>query len=214
MELKRERLNRAATATFERTAAALADTEGGGTCAALCRQLNRIVDDETDALRASGAPVACAPGCTYCCHQRVTVFEHEAAALLHHLRTAVAEPIAAQIEQRIRVNAGRIDALGVEQTRSARMACAFLHAGRCAAHEVRPSACAAYHSSSRERCEHAFRQPDVSGTARNARPALLDLQVLGSALIEATQAGCKSAGFRGEQAELHQAVRALLDRPS
>ena len=45
-----------------------------------------------------------------------------------------------------------------------------------------------------------------------SRPALLELQVFGSALIEATQAGCKAAGRSGEQVELHQAMRALLER--
>ena len=76
---------------------------------------------------------------------------------------------------------------------------------------MRPSACATYHSLSRERCEHAFRHPADIGTPRNARPALLELQVFGTAQIEATQAGCKAAGLAGEQAELHQALRALLD---
>ena len=76
---------------------------------------------------------------------------------------------------------------------------------------MRPSACAAYHSLSRERCEHAFRHPADIGTARNARPALLELQVFGTAQIEATAAARMAAGLAGEQAELHQALRALLD---
>jgi Fe-S-cluster containining protein len=190
----------------------LAESGSADTCAALCRRLNRIVDDETDALKASGAAVACAPGCAYCCHLRVGVFEHEAAAMLHHLRTQLPEDVAAEIEQRIRANASRIEKLTVAQHRSAGLACAFLHDGRCAAHEVRPSACAAYHSLSRERCEHSFRHPHGIGTARNARPVLLELQALGATLIEATQAGCKSAERSGEQAELHQALRALLVR--
>jgi hypothetical protein len=77
-------------------------------------------------------------------------------------------------------------------------------------HDARPAACAAYHSLSRERCEHSFRHPDGIGTPKNARPALLELQVLGAALIEATQAAYKDAGVPGEQVELHQALRGLL----
>ena len=76
---------------------------------------------------------------------------------------------------------------------------------------VRPSACAAYHSLSRARCEHAFRHPADIGTPRNARPALLELQAFGSAQIETTSAARKAAGLSGGQLELHQALRALLD---
>jgi hypothetical protein len=53
--------------------------------------------------------------------------------------------------------------------------------------------------------------PADIGTPRNARPALLELQVFGAAQIEATAAARKAAGFSGEQVELHQALRALLD---
>jgi Fe-S-cluster containining protein len=142
---------------------------------------------------------------------RVEVFAHEAAALLEHLRKRASAEEAAVIEERIRANAARIDALTVEQHRSAGMACAFLRNGLCSAHDVRPSACAAYHSLSRARCEHAFHNPADIGTSRNARPALLELQAFGTAQIEATSGARKAAGLGGEQVELHQALRALLD---
>ena len=211
MELSREQSAPAATATFEHTEAALRMSSDAATCAALCRRLNGAIDAKIEALKESGARVACAPGCDYCCHLRVEVFAHEAVALLQHLRTQASAEDAARIEETIRANAARVDALTVEQHRSARLACAFLRNGLCSAHAVRPSACAAYHSLSRARCEHAFRHPEDIGTPRNARPALLELQAFGTAQIEATSAGRKAAGLPGEQLELHQALRALLD---
>jgi len=108
-------------------------------------------------------------------------------------------------------NAARIDSLTAQQHRTAGIACAFLSAGLCGAHDVRPSSCAAYHSLSRARCEHAFNNPADIGTPRNARPALLELQAFNAAQIEATSAARKAAGLTGEQVELHQALRALLD---
>jgi Fe-S-cluster containining protein len=211
MHLSREQSTPAATATFEHTAAALRKSCDAATCATLCRRLNGVIDDKIVALKEGGAAVACAPGCDYCCHLRVDVFAHEAAALLHHLRMRVPAEEADLIERRIRANAARIDGLTVEQHRCAGIACAFLRNGLCSAHDVRPSACATYHSLSRERCEHAFRHPADIGTPRNARPALLELQVFGAAQIEATSAARKAAGLAGEQAELHQALRSLLD---
>lgn len=211
MRLSREHHYEEATATFEQTAAALGTRADGATCAALSRRLNRVIDRKVAALAADGAAVACTPGCRYCCHLRVTVFAHEAAALLEHLRTRASPEEAGRIEKRIRDNAARIDGMSASEHRSAGMACAFLHEGLCCAHDVRPSACAAYHSLSRDRCEHAFRHPDAIGTPRSSRPALLALQVFAAAQIEATNAGRVAAGLPDGQAELHQALRALLD---
>ena len=211
MQLSREHLSTAATATFEHTVAELRSGGDGPACAALCRQLNTVVDRQIDALQEAGAAVACAAGCNFCCHLRVTVFPHEAAALLHHLRTQLLRDDAALIEGRIRANAQRIDGLTAAQHRSAGLACAFLRDGLCSAHDVRPSACATYHSLSRERCEHSFRHPQTIGTASNARPALLELQAFGAAQIEATNAAYIAAGFVGGQTELHQTLRGLLD---
>jgi Fe-S-cluster containining protein len=210
MKLPRDRLNALTTATYESTAAALAKDRNGATCAALCRRLNGVIDAQIEALQAAGAGVACAPGCAFCCHLRVEVFPHEAAALLEQLRTRLLPAEATAIEQRVRANASLVDSMTPERHRTAGLKCAFLVDGRCSAHEVRPSACAAYHSLSRSRCEQSFGNPAGIGTARNARPALLELQVLGAALIEATQAGCTAAGVPSEQVELHQALRALL----
>jgi len=211
MRLSREQSTPAATATFEHTAATLRGGGDAATCATLCRRLNGLIDAKIEALAQAGARVACAPGCDYCCHLRVEVFAHEAVALLHHVRANASADESASLERTIRANAARVDGLTVEQHRSAGIACAFLRGGLCSAHDVRPSACAAYHSLSRARCEHAFRHPQHIGTPHNARPALLELQVFGAAQIEATSAARKAAGLGGEQAELHQSLRALLD---
>ena len=170
MRLSREQSTPAATATFEHTAAVLRKGADGGACAALCRRLNGVIDAKIEALKEAGAGVACAPGCDYCCHLRVDVFAHEAAALLHHLRTRASADEVALIEQRIRANAERVDCLDRRAARSAGIACAFLRDGACSAHDVRPSACATYHSLSRARCEHAFHHRADIGTPRKCAP--------------------------------------------
>jgi Fe-S-cluster containining protein len=210
MRLSRGHLHAATTATYEHTAAELGRSRAPATCAAVCRRLNGVIDGELAGALNAGAAVACAPGCDFCCHLRVEVFPHEAAALLEHLQSRTTAAAAAATRERILANALRIDGLTAAEHRAAAIPCALLVDGRCSAHDVRPSACAVYHSLSRERCEHSFRHPEDIGTVRNARPALLELQVMGSALIEATQAGLTAAGLDGEQRELHQALRALL----
>jgi Fe-S-cluster containining protein len=175
------------------------------------RQLLRELDEKSAAARAEGAPIACAAGCTFCCHQRVGIFPYEAMALYKYLRTQQPPAEVTAIEQRILANARRIDALTADEHRRANLACAFLQAGRCSAYAVRPQACAAYHSTSRRHCEQAFANPADMGTPRNSRPALLELQMHSTALRDATRAGLEAAGLPAAQGELHQMLRTLIE---
>ncbi|MEZ5562932.1 MAG: YkgJ family cysteine cluster protein [Gammaproteobacteria bacterium] len=180
-------------------------------CDALARHLLGALDARFAAARAAGAPIACVAGCTFCCHQRVGVFPHEAAALCSYLRTHLSPAEAAAIEQRILGNAARIDALSADEHRRANIACAFLQDGRCSAYAVRPQACAAYHSTSRPHCEYAYGHPDDMGTPKNARPALLELKLYATALLDNTRAGIEAAGLPAVQGELHQLLRDLIE---
>jgi Fe-S-cluster containining protein len=212
VRLSRERINAAATAAFRDTAETLGRGCNAAACGALCRRHNAVIEAEIETLAEAGAAVACEPGCNFCCHQRVSVLPHEAFALLDYVRTRATAAEAAAIEARIRENARRIDGMTVAEHHAANVPCAFLVDGRCAAYAVRPSVCASFHSLSRERCEHAFNHPEDSGTPKNSRPALLGLTAFTGALIEATQAATAAAGLANGKAELHQALRALLER--
>jgi Fe-S-cluster containining protein len=197
-----------------RDAAARLRTRDAGACGPVCRRVDAVLETEFAAQRASGAKIACVAGCTFCCHQRVGVFAHEAVALLEHLRTRLPQSAAETIERRILANAQTIDGWTPEQHRAANLRCALLVEGRCAAYEVRPSACARYHSLSRARCEHAFEHPQHIGTPRNSRPALAPLQELGNALDSSLEAALVEAGLPPEKRELHQTLRALLEDPN
>jgi Fe-S-cluster containining protein len=183
-------------------------------CDVVCRHVVGVIEAEFEAHRAEGAGIACAPGCTFCCHLRVGVFAHEAVALLHYLRTHASRDEAAAIEERIVSNARRIDGTTPADHYAARLPCAFLVRGRCAAYDVRPSACARYHSMSRARCEYSYEHPRAMGTPQNSRPALLELQELGAAVDSATEASLVHAGLSAAKAELHQLLRTMIEEPS
>jgi hypothetical protein len=212
MQISRERMHGAATATHDHAKRHLGASCTAADCAAVCGRLARELDDAFSAAEHAGTAVACESGCDFCCHLRVSVFAHEALALIHHLRTRLAPDDAAAAERRIVANAARIDGMTVVQHYAARMPCALLVEGRCCAYEARPSACAAHHSLSRARCEHAFAHPEHHGTPRNSRPASLELQTLGHALIAATQSALEDNGRTATRGELHQCLRDLLDR--
>jgi len=211
MEISRAHLHAAATAVHDDTSATLRNGCDAAGCASLCRRIDARLDAETEAVRGDGIAIACVPGCTYCCHQRVSVLPHEAVALLEHLRTGCSAIDAAAIEGRIRANARAIDAMTVAEHRAANLPCAFLVGDRCSAYEVRPSVCASFHSLSQDRCRHAFENPHDAGTPRNSRPVALELKAFADAVIEATEAGLAAAGVASEKGELHQRLRDLLD---
>lgn len=209
MQSLREEIDAAAASIRKQTQTDLAG--GYGASRTTCARLNAVLDAKAEAEAAAGAAIACAAGCTFCCHLRVGVFHHEAIAVLQHLRANTTADSAA-IETRIVENARRIEALDVREHYAANIPCALLIDGRCSVHPVRPSACAAYHSLSRERCECSHAHPKDIGTPKNRRPVLLKLHALGDALIAATKAGLDAAGLWSGQRELHQALRELLER--
>lgn len=186
---------------------------GPAACESLSRHLLGVLDRESDVARSTGAAIACAAGCTFCCHQRVGVLPHEAIAIVRYLRTNVAQEDAAAIERQVHRNASRIDAMTAEEHRRANIPCAFLRDGRCSVYAVRPLACASYHSMSRNRCEEAYNRPEDMGTPRNARPVLLDLKRYSEALLASVQAALEAAGIETATGELHQLLRALLEDP-
>ncbi len=212
MQVSRELIHGAATATYRYTKERIDASSSPDACAAVCGRLAREIDDAFAAAKRAGTQVACAAGCDFCCHLRVSVFEHEAVAVLHHLRTRLAHADVSAVERRIVANAARIDGMTVAEHYAVRMPCALLVDGRCCAYEARPSACAAHHSLSRARCERAFEHPEHHGTPNNSRPASLELQTLGDALIAATQSALEDNGMPTTRGELHQSLRNLLER--
>jgi Fe-S-cluster containining protein len=214
MTSARPHIEASAVAVYRHTTDQLGRRRDDEACDATCRHVVDVIEAEFGKLQAAGAGIACAAGCNFCCHLRVGVFAHEAIALLHYLRTTLPRDEASAIEKRILENARRIDDLTVAEHYAARIRCAFLVDGRCAAYDVRPSACARYHSMSRARCEYAYDHPQDMGTPSNSRPALEELQALGAAVVAATGAALEHAGLSATTAELHQLLRTMIENPS
>lgn len=214
MELSRRHQNEAATATYEQTVASLSGTRDPAACTHVAHRVAAAIGAELAALERDGAGIGCAPRCSFCCHQRVAVLPHEAIALHAHLRTGLAPDTAAAVEAGVAANARRVEGLAPHQHHALRLRCALLVDGLCCAYDVRPASCAAYHSLSRARCEHAFAHPQDAGTPRNSRPALLGLQIFCDAQIEATRAAVATAGLDATPGELHGYLRILIEDPS
>jgi Fe-S-cluster containining protein len=190
---------------------AVRDTLGRSTdvdaCLALVGQVDRLLEQAAQHLPEAGAGLACRAGCNFCCHLQVRVLPHEAIALFRHLQSRMAPATAERVRMKIReyTQAPPLSGHAV-----ARRACAFLIEGECSAYEVRPSACAAYHSVSKQRCEQSFHDPSLpSGTV-----ALEGLMRVALALEEGINVALQSEGLSHTPMELHTAVAALLANPA
>jgi hypothetical protein len=185
---------------------AVRDTLGHRTdvdaCVGLTQQVNQLLAQAAQHLQEPGVTLACQAGCNFCCHLRVTVLPHEAIALFRYLQSRMPRETAERVRTKIKEYA--------RAAPPARRACAFLVDGECAAYEVRPSACAAYHSLSKERCEQSFEDPTLpSGTV-----ALESLRVVAGELEAGLRSELGIQGLGSVASELHSAVAALLHNPA
>src|SRR5689334_10091170 len=115
MQVSRERIYGAATAAYHHTTERIDAGSSPKDCAAVVRRLAHEIDAAFVAARRAGTPVACTAGCDFCCHSRVSVFEHEAVGVLHHLRTRLAQTDFGAVALRILANAARIDGMTVAE---------------------------------------------------------------------------------------------------
>jgi Fe-S-cluster containining protein len=176
-------------------------------CIALVGQVDHLLEQAAQHLPQGDAPLACRAGCNFCCHLQVRVLPHEAIALFRYLQSRMAPATADRVRMKIRQYARSPEVSG---DALARRPCAFLIEGECSAYEVRPSACAAYHSVSKQRCEQSFHDPSLpSGTV-----ALEALMVVALALEEGVNMALHSEGLSHTPIELHMAVAALLANPA
>lgn len=185
---------------------AVRDTLGRGSdvdgCVALTRQVDQLLEQAAQHLQEGGTALACRVGCNFCCHLRVMVLPHEAIALFRYLQSRMASATAERVRSTLKAYTGHSPPSG--------RPCAFLVDGECSAYEVRPGACAAYHSLSKERCEQSFADP----TLPTSTVALESLRVVSVALEAGLRAEVTAQGLSAAPAELHAAVAALLANPA
>jgi hypothetical protein len=153
-----------------------------------------------------GRTVACAEGCTWCCHLKVLVSVPEVLALAASLR---ADP-ARLDEVRARVAEAHRTTRGMTHARraAAKVPCPLLSsAGRCVAYEARPLACRGAHSYDADACRDAFEHPDEDRPIPFYKPQLQ----IGEAVRAGLGAGAGYIALDGRLLELVAALRVALE---
>lgn len=201
----------AGQATHEFVGRNLYAHRGVDACRRCVQHVNQQIEAKFDQVRAEGMEVACKPGCSYCCHLRVSILPHEAIALFSYLRSEIRRDQRLRIEQKIQDNAARIAKMTREEHYATNIACAFLEEGMCMAHTVRPSACSGYHSMDVHECERTFNEPD---NFEDALPVIFHLRQFGEYQQDASRAALDRLGLVDAKGELHLMLAALLRTPN
>jgi Fe-S-cluster containining protein len=101
--------------------------------------------------------IACAAGCSYCCHVHADVTVPEILAIARHLHTTWSEPSRRALHARLALHVARVEHLSDDERWAAKIPCALLDdAGRCSIHAARPLRCRAFNASEVEPCREAF----------------------------------------------------------
>jgi len=153
------------------------------------------------------SPVACEPGCSFCCHLRVMALPVEVFGLVDFVKARFTPGELSGFRERLVMTAAQIRAVPAGQLLAANIPCPLLVDGRCSAYAARPLNCRSYHSLDRAACERSFNEP--------ANPAHTHPQFSKVARVhESVQAGLVSAtsaaGYDARQYELVTALEEAM----
>ncbi|MCX4030145.1 YkgJ family cysteine cluster protein [Endozoicomonas sp. SM1973] len=114
----------------------------------------------TDQLEVYRSNLDCKPGCSYCCHYRVTAFTHEIVAIYLHIHNTFTPKQLNRIKEKIIKTASTVSCMSEEERISTNVECPMLIDDRCSTYSVRPMSCAGFHSTSLEFCKRQFQGSD------------------------------------------------------
>ena len=155
-------------------------------------------------------PVACQPGCTYCCHNQVEVTPPE----VFGIAQVISQYFSPQKQERLREKTLRMAALKVGKTKeelaAARQSqpCPLLEEDKCVVYPWRPFMCRAMHSLDREHCRRSFAAGDLSKDDYYLHRYVFPLS-LSAGLTE----GFREVGCQTPVLELTQALGQVLLEP-
>jgi Fe-S-cluster containining protein len=159
-------------------------------------EFDLVAADELIAARIEAETFACAPGCSWCCHQLVVMTNHaDGKSIVDAARRRMTTAQFATFEARVRDQAERIAALPHEQAEAMRWPCPLLVDDRCSVYEHRPVACRSVFSPDAHCCRSMAEADDFAE------------------LSEAHQALATDIGERALALQIAVNDRRPLDRP-
>jgi hypothetical protein len=150
--------------------------------------------------------IACAKGCGFCCHMRVTALAPEIFHAANHIRKAYAadfDAVLARLREREALSRG----LSARERPARHIACGMLVDNACSIYEARPSSCRGLTSVSVETCERGYNGEEVEVLT----PAVWT--EVRAAHNQALWAALVAAGLRADAYEFNHALLIALEIP-
>ena len=168
-------------------------------------RIEKLVD-RVNKLAPPPRPIACGPGCPFCCHVRLTASPPEILLIAEHINTTWPADRRAAMKQKLanldRLTHGR----DAEAREAMRLPCPMLVDNSCGIHAVRPISCRAVASVSVAACRRSYNsrmQEPVPQITMQLNAA----NGIGYGLI----AGLAEAGYPVENLEFIAALRIALE---
>jgi Fe-S-cluster containining protein len=155
-------------------------------------------------------PLACRPGCYFCCHNQIEVTPPEALLLgdyvAQNFSAEEKRRLGERIEQAIRLKTGK-SKQEVAECRQ-QLPCPCLIEGRCAVYPVRPLVCRAMHALDAGQCEASLKGQDLRPVAHYAHR-----QVFIRSLVKGLRDACRALGCQAGALDLAWALRDCFTQP-
>lgn len=151
-------------------------------------------------------PIACGPGCPYCCHIRVTASAPEVLLVLSHIAQTWDEATTLALRRKVKNIDGLTRGLNDDERAKLRLPCPLLKDGSCAVHAVRPLSCRGLASVNLSACKTAYASHMAEGVPLY-EPQYQAANAVGYGLY----AGLVDAGFAVENIELVAALAIGLE---
>jgi Fe-S-cluster containining protein len=162
-------------------------------------------------IRGHAVKIACTRGCSYCCSLRVEVQPHETFALAEWLRKHFSAQRLSTVGARLRENASKTRAMGVDARKHSNLRCALLgDDGACTAYEARPAQCRRFHSTRLEVCKASYANPADETIEAPLHPAVAHNA---DVIITQAQNAVRDAGLDSESVDMNFALLEALDNP-
>jgi Fe-S-cluster containining protein len=155
-------------------------------------------------------PLACRPGCYFCCHNQIEVTPPEALLLgdyvAQNFSAEEKRRLGERIERAIKLKTGKTPKEVAECRQQ--LPCPCLIGGRCSVYPVRPLVCRAMHALDAGQCEASLNGQDLRPVAHYAHR-----QVFIRSLVKGLLAGCRALGCQAGALDLAWALGDCFTRP-
>jgi Fe-S-cluster containining protein len=156
-------------------------------------------------------PIACHPGCNFCCFNQVELTPPEALLLGHHVERHFSEEerlaLAARLARAVEIKAGK-SKQEIAQIRQ-ELPCPFLAGGKCSVYPVRPLVCRAMHALDAGQCETAFTSQGLMRVQHYAHRHEF-IRSVAQGLLD----GCRAMGCQSVTLDLTGALRDFFAAPN